>query len=99
MKIENINDITIDYIIDYCKEHDEVKWLKATAAETIECKVYPRIKKDGKSVADKSQEPKIETRPVSFIQIRNAFTEKFMPEFAPKRKPKAPTMYDRIASL
>lgn len=99
MKIETLNDITIDYIIDYCKEHGEVKWLKEIAAQTVDCKVYPRIKKDGKSVADKTQEPKIEKRPVSFIQIRNAFAEKFMPELAPQRKPKAPTMYDRIAAL
>ena len=35
MKYENIN---LDYIIDYCKDHDEVDWLKSTAAKTFKTK-------------------------------------------------------------
>ena len=29
--MEKLNDITLDFIIDYCKEHDEVAWLKEVA--------------------------------------------------------------------
>lgn len=89
--------IDIHFIIKYCQEHNEVAWLKETAAKQVPYKVYPRIKVDGKTVADKSQEPKIEMRPISFVQIKTAFLEKF--NLAPAKKEKAPTMYDVIASL
>jgi hypothetical protein len=49
-------------------------------------------------VADKTKEPVIEMRPISFVQIKEAFIEKFMPEIKPKAKEKA-TMYDIIAAL
>lgn len=29
--MEKLNDITLDFIIEYCKEHDEVAWLKEIA--------------------------------------------------------------------
>ena len=98
-KIDNINELTIDDIIDWCQENGETAWLKAISKKKVDCKVYPRIKKDGKSVADKTQEPKIVKRPIAFIQIRNAFAEKFMPEIIPEKKPKKVSMYDRIANL
>lgn len=63
----------------------------------------PIVNKKGKikhvSVADKTKEPKIEERPISFIQLKVEFVEKFMPELAPKAKEKKPTMYDLIAAL
>jgi hypothetical protein len=91
--------MNIDDIIKYCQEQgpEAVAWLKETAAKKVEYKIYPRIKVDGKSVADKSQEPKIELRPISFVQLKTAFCEKFglgMP-----KAPKAPSMYDKIAAL
>lgn len=94
----------IEHIIEWCKEHKEVEWLKATAAKKTECKVYPRKKvtnANGKvvSVADKSKEPKIEMRNISFIEIKQAFCEKFMPELLPEAKEKKPSMYDIIAAL
>lgn len=90
----------INDIIDWCKEHDEVEWLKATAAKKVECKVYPKVKNaEGKLVTDKSAKPKVEKRPITFIQIKIAFCEKFMPEIMPKKKDKKPSMYDLIASL
>lgn len=90
----------INDIIAWCKEHGEVEWLKATAAKKVEYKVYPKVKDaDGKMVSDKSATPKIEMRPISFIQIKIAFCEKFMPEIMPKKKDKKPSMYDLIASL
>lgn len=88
----------IEDIINWCVANKETKWLKAKAQETREYEVYPRVEKDGKMVADKSQEPIIEERPISFIHLKKDFVEKFMPEIAPK-KPKAKTMYELIAEL
>ena len=93
----------IEDIIKWCQENNEVEWLKKTASQKTKCEVYPRMKvvnEKGKtvSVADKSKEPKIEERPISFIEIKKAFAEKFMPEIAPA-KAKKPSMYDLIASL
>lgn len=89
--------IDIRYIINYCQEHNEIAWLKEVAARKVPYKVYPRKKVDGKSVADKSQEPKIEMRPISFVQIKTEFLEHF--NLAAPKKEKEPTMYDLIASL
>lgn len=90
----------INDIINWCKENGEVEWLKKTAAKKVEYKVYPKVKNEsGKMVADKSAKPKIEKRPISFIQIKIEFCEKFMPEIMPKKKDKKPTMYDLISSL
>lgn len=38
-------------------------------------------------------------RNITFIEIKLAFVDKFMPEIAPMRKPKKPTMYELIANL
>lgn len=96
-------DMDIQDIIKWCKENDQIEWLKEKASDTVACKVYPRIKvmnEAGKmvSVADKSQKPKTEMRPITFIQIKNDFVEEFMPELLPKKKSKA-TMYDLIKNL
>lgn len=91
--------MSIEDIITWCQQHNQVSWLKETAAKKMEYKVYPRVKnEEGKLVVDKSAEPKIEMRPISFIQIKIAFVDKFMPEIAPKKN-KKPTMYDLIAAL
>lgn len=95
----NYKDMTIDDIIGWCQEHGEVDWLKRKANEKKACKVYPRKKVDGKSVADKTAEPKIENRPISFIQLKIDFVDKFMPEIAPEKKSKEPTFHDRIKGL
>lgn len=94
-KSMNINDI-----IDWCKANNQVEWLKAEAAKKVEYKVYPRVKgEDGKLKVDKSQPYKVEMRPISFIQIKKNFVDKFMPEIAPTKKDKKPNMFDLIASL
>lgn len=95
-------DWDIDDIIAWCQENNEVAWLKATAAKKTEYKIYPRKKVTnaaGKvvSVADKSQEPTIEERPISFVQIKTEFLEHF--NLVPEKKAKQPTMYDKIANL
>lgn len=89
--------LDIHGIIAYCQEHNEVAWLKEIASQKVEYKIYPRKKVDGKSVADKSQEPRIEMRPISFVQIKTAFLEKF--NLAAPKKAKEPTMYEIIANL
>jgi hypothetical protein len=91
-------DMKIEDIINWCVEHKEVKWLKEKAQEKREFKVYPKVEKDGKMVADKTQEPVIEMRPISFVQLKKDFTEKFMPEIAPKKN-KKPNMFELIAEL
>lgn len=92
--------MNIEDIIAWCKEHGEVEWLKATAAKEVEYKVYPKVKNEsGKMVADKSATPTIEMRPISFIQIKIAFCEKFMPEIIPHAKEKKVSMYDLIKAL
>lgn len=100
----NYKTMKIDDIINWCKENNQVDWLKKTASQKTKCEVYPRMKvvneKDKTvSVADKSKEPKIEERPISFIEIKNAFCAEFMPELLPKKKNNKPTMYELIASL
>lgn len=104
MKNLSFKDMTIQDIIDWCQENGQVEWLKKEATKKVKCEIYPRKKAmndKGKmvSVADKSQKPKTELRPISFIQIKTDFVEEFMPELAPKKKAKAPTMYDLIAKL
>lgn len=39
------------------------------------------------------------TRKITFIELKKAFVEKFMPEIAPKAKKKEPTMFEIIAAL
>ena len=38
-------------------------------------------------------------RSISFVELKLAFVEKFMPEIAPQKKEKKPSMFDRIAAL
>ena len=91
-------DLKIEDIIEWCVEHREVKWLKEKAKEKQKFEVYPKVEKDGKMVADKTQKPTIEERPISFIQLKKDFAETFMPEIAPSKKKKK-TMFDLIAEL
>ena len=100
----NYKDMKIEDIIAWCQENNQVEWLKAEAAKKVPYNVYPRVKvKDEEGnvswKVDKSKEPKIEMRPISFIQLKLSFVEKFLPELAPKAKEKKPTMYDLIANL
>jgi len=79
----NINEISIDFIINYCtaKGKADIAWLKALAA----AKVAPD--KNGRE------------RRISFIEIRKEFVKKYFPSIAPAAKEKKPTMYERIAAL
>jgi hypothetical protein len=89
----------IEDIISWCVANNQVAWLKEEAAKKIACNVYPKVMKDGKKVADKSANPTVEMRPITFIQIKTDFVNQFMPEIAPKKKEAKPTMYELIAAL
>lgn len=39
------------------------------------------------------------TRNITFIELKLAFVKEFMPEIAPKAKPKKPSMFELIAKL
>lgn len=96
--ITNYKDLNINDIMEWCHENGEVKWLKEKAKETRPFKVYPRVEKDGKMVADKSQEPIVEMRPISFIQLKKDFAETFMADILPLKQ-KKPTMYEMIEAM
>lgn len=85
-------DMKLDDIIDWCVANKQTEWLKEFAATPI-------ITKDKKKnvVLDENGMPKTHTP--TFIEIKLAFVDKFMPSIAPERKPKKPSMYDRIANL
>lgn len=94
----NYKKLTIEEIIDWCKANDQVAWLKEAAAKKTACKVYPRIKVDGKYVVDKTAKPSVEMRPRSFIELKREFCEKFMPDLLPKAAKKE-SFHDLIARL
>lgn len=96
--------LKIEHVIEWCKANNEVAWLKGIASQKVEYKVYPRVAyldENGKKrfKTDKTAEPKVEMRPISYIQIKIAFVEKFMPNLKPEVKEKKQSMYDLIASL
>lgn len=62
----------------------------------------PKLTAKGKvkyvSKADKTQEPKVEKKLITFVQLKMQFVERFMPDIMPKAEKKE-TMYDIIAAL
>lgn len=96
--------MNIDDIIKWCTANNQVEWLKATANSTTSYKAYPRIKvktTEGKIISkvDKTQQPEIKQHPITFIELKTKFVEKFMPELAPKAKDKKPSFHDKIKNL
>jgi len=92
-------ELDLNGIIEYCKGQGPagIAWLKETAKKKVPYKVYPRTIVDGKARADKTQEPKIEMRPISFVQLKMEFLTHF--NLAQPAKAKAPTMYEIIDAL
>lgn len=82
----------IEDIITWCKEHGEVAWLKDIAAKPV-----PTKDKDKKPTYD--EDGNAITHQITFIELKLAFCEKFMPELLPEKKPKKPSMFDLIKSL
>ena len=76
--------LTFNDIVEWCKANNQVEWLKREV-ETI--------------VVDEDKDGNEFERDITFIEIKRDFAEKFMPEIAPKRKPKKPSMKDIVAAL
>lgn len=80
-------EMTIDYIIDWCKENNQIEWLKAENAKTFPV--------EGTTKKGKPKKP----RKITLLEIKRNFVEKFMPELLPQEKPKKETFRDKIANL
>lgn len=90
-------DLTIEDIIAWCQENNEVMWLKAKVKEKKVRKVYPK-KENGKQ--DKKAEPiGTKTTKISFMELKHDFAEKFCPDILPKAKPKKKSMLDLVDAL
>jgi hypothetical protein len=104
---ETLKSVTIDNIIEYCQENNQIDWLKACASEPYKMPIYPTITvvgKDGtmKEKADKKADPiRYETVNKPFTNIKAEFITKFFPELVAvkKQKKEKETMWDRIAKL
>lgn len=88
-------------IVDWCDANNELDWLETQAAKKQRVEVYPFvtvINADGTKSRkyDKTQTPKIENRPISFLLLKEAFVDKFMPEIKPVAKAKKPSMLEIV---
>ena len=93
----------INDIILWCQQNKQTAWLKDMAKKTEMVEEYPKkivIDENGreKAVADKSKKAKLVEKPISFLTLKKAFCEKFMPEIIPQKKAKT-TWHDTVAGL
>ena len=103
--------IDIDDIIAWCTENDKMDWLIEESAKTVtverhigrvkklEADGSPALNKAGNPIwiADKASPKKQFKQPITFVELKYNFCEKFMPDKLPKAtKEKAPTMLDKI---
>ena len=87
-------EIDIDFIRNYCVQNNHKEWYNAKIQEKLPCQVYPRVvNEEGKKVVDKSQAPKVEMRPITFVQLKADFIKTFFPQLAPKKETKVAKMY------
>lgn len=95
-----VKDLEANHIIEWCKEHDEVEWLKEVCSKKYKVKRYPRVKVevDGKMVskADKTQEPTIKEEEITFVKLKTLFLRKF---YSKAFLAKEPSFIDIIKSL
>lgn len=99
-KFESINSIKIEDIIEYCKENNQIEWLKKTAHEKETRKKTKKVtttNENGEAV-EKEVVEEVETE-ISFITLRSRFVEAFMPEIKKGSKSKKATFRDLIDSL
>ena len=94
--------IDFEFIQNWCDNNGQSEWLDNKVNEDVIVEVYPYIdytKKNGKPGRkyDKTQEPKKVSRPISFLLVKEAFIEKFMPEVKPQTKPKTLSMREKRA--
>ena len=85
-EIKDFQSITIEDIIEWCKENNQVEWLKAEASKEVEQKTYPKGE-DGK--VDKKQAP-IGTKivPIPYTTLKTNFVAEFFPDLKGKGKKK-----------
>ena len=88
--------ITFDVIEKYCEDNNQNEWLYNTLATKVEKKVYP-LGEDGKP--NKSAEPTIVKNDITFVELKIAFCEKFMPEILPAKKSKKNQMAKKLEEL
>lgn len=96
--------MSFEDIVNWCKENNQIEWLKAELDKKEQIKVYPRkkiVNSEGKkvSVADKTQEPVVKSVDLTFVTLKYDFCSKFMPEIMPEKKEKKPTMKKKLALL
>lgn len=85
-EITDFQHITIEDIIEWCKENNQVEWLKAESRKTVEQKIYPKGE-NGK--VDKKQAPiGSKTVPIPYTTLKNNFIIKFFPSLKGDTKKK-----------
>jgi len=94
--------IDFPFIENWCDTHGQSEWLDSKVLEDVIVDVYPYIeytKKDGTKGRkyDKTQQPTKKTRPISFLQVKDEFITKFMPEVKPQAKAQPLTMRQKRA--
>lgn len=108
---EIVESMTIDDIINWCKENNQLPWLAAKMEEKVERKHYPYVKEkdpktgklkckkdeNGKRIVDYTKPPRTTQIKIGFMEIKTAFIAKFMPELqAPKKAVETVTMADKL---
>ena len=81
----NYKSMTVEDIINWCQENNQVEWLKNTMKKTTFI-----FNEEGEILKE---------RKITFIELKLEFTKTFMPEIAPKTKPKKKTMYELVEAL
>lgn len=77
--------MTQDDIIEWCQANGQVEWLKEIINKPI-----PTYDEEGQP---------LDERDITFVELKVAFVNKFMPEIKPAAKPIKPSMKDRINAL
>ena len=102
---ETLKSLTLDEMIQWCRENGQIKWLKEIGKTTIEQPIYPKktvADKNGKPVekVDRKAEPiGTETVPIPYVNIKREFVKAFYPELMRQPKEKKLSMWEIIANL
>lgn len=90
-------DLTIEHIIAWCQENEQVPWLKVKVKEKRVRHTYPR-KENGRQ--DKKAYPTgTRTTKISFMEVKYDFATRFCPEILPTKKPKKKSMLELVDEL
>ncbi len=85
-KVMTIKDIKFDFMDDYCAEHGEYDWWENLVNSDV--KVHKDKKDPNSELVD---------APISFLEVRNAFLNKFFPELVKEKKKKPLSMREKVA--